>query len=375
MKKIMFVVNDGNFFVSHRLAIAERLLRDKYQVHLAVGENSTNNILSNAPFIIHPLNLKRNSLGLFSNILLFLQITILFLRIRPDLVHLITIKPVLLGGIASLFFRKMSVVVAITGLGYLYVSSGFSTRLIRYLAGICYKLVLSKKKLMVIFQNEDDRKFITSLTGLSHDKIIMIKGSGVDLKRHYFSILPEGIPVIIFASRLLIDKGIREFVEAARHFHKKKSEARFVLVGTTDVGNLASISETQLAQWVNEGIIEWWGFREDMPEVLSASHIVVLPSYREGFPKILIEASACGRPIITTDVPGCREAIIPNETGVLIRPKDPHALIEKLNYLLANRSLCSEMGRKGRALAENHYSLEKVVKTHIKVYTDLLDTK
>ena len=245
MKKIMFVVNDGSFFLSHRLAIAEKLLEQNYQVHLVIGENNTKTTLNKFPFIIHRVKLNRSSVGLLSYVVLFLQFIILFSRVRPDLVHLITIKPVLLGGIASLFFPKISVVTAITGLGYLFTSSSTKDKLIRYLVGFFYKLALSKRRSIVIFQNSDDQKVINSLTFLPEDRIRMIKGSGVDLEKYYFSSLPKGTPIVMFASRLLVDKGVIEFIEAAK-LKKNNLNARFVIVGTPDHGNLASISEKQL---------------------------------------------------------------------------------------------------------------------------------
>ena len=167
------------------------------------------------------------------------------------MVHLITIKPVLLGGIASLFFPKISVVTAITGLGYLYISTTIKSKAIKFVVGILYKLALSKKKLVVIFQNSDDRDEIEKLKRLSVSKIRFIKGSGVDLNQYYFSSLPKGIPVVMFASRLLVDKGVREFVKAARMIQQKQNVARFVLVGNIDTGNLASISKKELTQWTS----------------------------------------------------------------------------------------------------------------------------
>lgn len=170
--------------------------------------------------------------------------------------------------------------------------------------------------MQVIFQNKDDLLSVQNLSPITDQKMVMIRGSGVDLTTYSHLPLPEGEPIVLLAARLLVDKGVREFVEAARILKPRSCPARFVLVGTVDLANPASLAQPEVDSWVKEGVVDWWGHRSDMPKVLSSAHIVVLPSYREGMPKVLLEAAACGRAVITTDVPGCRDAIDPGVTGL-----------------------------------------------------------
>jgi glycosyltransferase involved in cell wall biosynthesis len=173
----------------------------------------------------------------------------------------------------------------------------------------------------------------------------------------------------MMASRLLVDKGVREFVNAARMLKQKNKDVRCVLVGAPDLANPATITEGELAEWSNEGIIEWWGHQNDMPEVIASSYAFVLPSfYGEGLPKALIEAAACGRAIITTDHPGCRDAIEPNKTGFLIPPRDSEALADAIEALLDDPALCESMGRAGRKFAERVFDIKYVVDRHMQIY-------
>jgi glycosyltransferase involved in cell wall biosynthesis len=371
-QKFMFVVNTDKFFLSHRLPIALALLQKGFEVHIATGLTDFMDEMQAHGLVVHPLNLNRRSADVWSNGHTFFQLMRLFIRVRPDVVHLVTIKPVLLGGLAIRFSGVRCVVAAISGLGFVFLSKGVIASLRRTLVGAMYRLALRHENLKVIFQNEDDREKIIGLTGLPRSKTILIRGSGVDLNEYMASPLPNGIPVVMMATRLLVDKGVHEFIEAAALLKDRGTIARFVLVGNPDPGNPATISDGELNHWLSEGLIEYWGRREDMPYVLSLSHIVVLPSYMEGLPKILIEAAACGRPVVTTNVPGCRDAIIANTTGVLIPLRDPLAIADTVDMLLANRSLCEQMGRAGRVMAENSFDVNAVIKQHLLIYDELL---
>lgn len=172
---------------------------------------------------------------------------------------------------------------------------------------------------------------------------------------------------MMMAARLLRDKGVLEFVEAARLL-KARAQARFVLVGGIDPGNPTSLQNDQLQAWMREGVIEWWGARDDMPNVLPQAHLVVLPSYREGLPKGLIEAAACGRAVVTTDVPGCRDAIEEGVTGVLVAVRDASALARGIYSLLEEPSRLEVMGAAGRALAERVFDVNEVASRHVRLY-------
>jgi glycosyltransferase involved in cell wall biosynthesis len=203
-------------------------------------------------------------------------------------------------------------------------------------------------------------------------RAVLIRGSGVDVRAFSPSEEPEGVPVVLLASRLLWDKGVREFVEAARKLRGRGQACRFVLVGVPDKENPEAVPEATLRAWSAEGIVEWWGLRDDMPAVLRQAALVVLPSYREGIPKILLEAAAGGRPIVTTDVSGCREVVRDGENGLLVPPRDASSLAEAIATLLRDRSLRERMGRRGREIAVSEFSEEVVIAATLSVYRDAL---
>jgi glycosyltransferase involved in cell wall biosynthesis len=370
--KLMFVVNTDSFFMSHRLPIAQRALKNGFEVHVACRLNCFSDKMKEMGLVVHPLSLDRRSIGIFSNGRTFFQILWIFSQVRPDLVHLVTIKPVLLGGLAARLACIPRVVVAISGLGFIFTERGIKAKIRRWLVGCFYRLALKHSTLKVICQNEHDSAIVVRLTGLSHEKIDLIKGSGVDLDEYPLLPIPEGKPVVMFASRLLVDKGVREFVDAARLIKSRSWNTRFVLLGNPDTGNPNTINKNELTSWVDENVIEWWGHRSDMPKALASCNMFVLPSYYgEGLPKVLIEASACGRAIITTKHPGCRDAIEPNKTGLLVPTRDAKALAEAILVLLLDRRLCEKMGRAGRELAVKNFDVKQVVKEHMSIYKDL----
>jgi len=243
----------------------------------------------------------------------------------------------------------------------------------RFAAKLLYTLALGHRNQRVIFQNSNDRNVLTMMTRLRPDKAIMIPGSGVDLSEYKMADEAEtDVPVVVMAARLLRDKGVYEFTEAARILKQDAVRGRFLLVGDRDRANPSSVNESQLEAWREEGIVEILGFRSDIASIFAMSHIVVLPSYGEGLPKVLVEAAACGRAVVTTDIPGCREAIAPDQSGLLVPPRDARALADAIKHLIENEDLRREMGRAGRALAEQRFSIEEVIAKHLSTYEALL---
>ena len=323
--------------------------------------------------VVHPLALDRSSAGLGNAWRTMAQLWKVFRAVRPDVVHLVTIKPVLLGGLVARLAAVPAVVVAVSGLGFIFIANGAKAVVRRCLVGGLYRVALGHRNLMVIFQNPDDRASLAKLAHLPDSKVEMIRGSGVDLTQYTYIPLPPGVPVVLLAARLLADKGVREFVQAARLLKRHGVSARFCLVGSVDPANPASLADAELRQWANEGVVELWGQRSDMPEVLRAAHLVVLPSYREGLPKVLLEAAACGRAVVTTDVPGCRDAIDPGVTGVLVPVRNAAALADGMKGLINDPVRCQAMGNAGRVLAERAFDVRQVVAAHLRIYQELID--
>ena len=294
--------------------------------------------------------------------------------VKPDIAHLVTIKPVLYGGIAARMAGVPGVVSAVSGLGTVFgPAKGPGIRIARFAAKSLYGLALKHRNQRVIFQNRSDRDVLLKLTGIDPNKAVLIPGSGVDLSEYTMTDEAEtDAPVVVMAGRLLRDKGIHEFVEAAGILKSKGVRARFLLVGDPDPGNPSSVTESQLEAWRSKGDIEMPGFRSDVATIFSTSHVVVLPSYREGLPKVLIEAASCGRAVVTTDVPGCRDAIEPGQSGILVPPRDARALADAIEHLIAHPDVRGQMGRAGRKLAERQFSIDQVVKAHLSTYEALL---
>lgn len=372
-RTLLFVVNVDWFFLSHRLPIALEARRQGYRVHIAAGLTDKWDELQRYGLVVHPLALDRSSAGLGDAVRTTLELWRVFRAVRPDVVHLVTIKPVLLGGLVARLAGMPAVVVAVSGLGFVFMAHGVKAVVRRWLVGGLYRLALGHHNLKVIFQNPDDRASLTKLAHLPGTTVEMVRGSGVDLVQYAHTPLPPGVPVVVLAARLLADKGVREFVQAARLLRQQGVAARFCLVGAVDPANPASLTDAELAQWASEGVVELWGQRSDMPEVLGAAHVVVLPSYREGLPKVLLEAAACGRAVVTTDVPGCRDAIDPGVTGVLVPVRNAAALADAIKGVISDPARCRAMGDAGRALAESAFDVRQVVAAHLRIYQELID--
>lgn len=372
-RTLLFVVNVDWFFLSHRLPIALEAQRQGYQVHIATGLTDKLDALQRHGLVVHPLALERSSAGLGNAWRTMAQLWMVFRAVRPDVVHLVTIKPVLLGGLVARLAGVPAVVAAVSGLGFVFIANGAKAVARRWLVGGLYRVALGHRNLTVIFQNPDDRASLAKLAQLPGSKVTMIRGSGVDLSQYDHTPLRSGVPVVLLAARLLADKGVREFVQAARLLKQRGASARFCLVGTVDRANPTSLTDAELAQWASEGVVELWGHRSDMPLVLAAAQVVVLPSYYgEGLPKVLIEAAACGRAVVTTDHPGCRDAIDPSVTGVLVPVRNASALAEAINELLNDPERCRAMGNAGRALAERAFDIRQVVAAHLRIYQELI---
>jgi glycosyltransferase involved in cell wall biosynthesis len=370
--RVLFVDNDVNSFYSYRIEMARAARDAGYDVHIAAPEGKAAQTLQSEGFRFHAVPMTRSGLHPWKELATVVALFGLYRKLHPDLVHHLRLKPVLYGGLAAYGARVPAVVGLLTGLGYVFIAETRKAAVIRKLVTLSCKVAFRHGNQRIIFQNPDDQLVFVQNKILPARQTVLIKGSGVDV--HTYLPTPErgGIPVVVLASRMLHDKGVDEFVEAARSLRNSGVTARFVLVGETDPGNPTAISGEQLRQWADAGIVEWWGHQANMKDVLAQAHIVCLPSLREGVPKVLIEAAACGRAIVTTDAPGCREIVRNGENGLLVPVRDPRALAEALRLLIENAPLRAGMGLKGRDIAVSEFSVERVVRETLGVYRDLL---
>ncbi|MCH8998788.1 MAG: glycosyltransferase family 4 protein, partial [Proteobacteria bacterium] len=295
----------------------------------------------------------------------------IYRRERPDMVHQVAMKPVLYGSFAAMVAGVPAVINALAGMGYVFTSSAAKARLLRPLIKTGFHWLLDRANARLILQNPDDVAAMGAGT-VAPKRIALIRGSGVDTKAFAPEPEPGGTPIAVMVSRMLWDKGVGELVEAARILKERKAPVEVVLVGPPDPENPASISEQQLRDWEASGEVAWWGERSDIAQIWAKSHIAVLPSHREGLPKSLLEAAACGRPMVATEVSGCREVVRPGETGLLVPPHDPKRLADALERLAAEPELRRRMGSAARELVERELSQEVVVEQTMALYRELL---
>lgn len=371
-RRLMFVVNNPAFFMSHRVPVALAAQQAGYDVHVATMDGPAVADIQALGMTHHAIPMTRSGKHPLQELGTLLALVRLFRRVRPDVVHLVTIKPVLYGGIAARIARVHGMVAAISGLGFVFLSNSLKMRMVRAVVARLYRVALGHPNSRVIFQNANDRDLLKSLGAVRDEQVVMIRGAGVDLDAYRASPEPPAPPVVVtMVARLLRDKGVREFVEAAAMLRARGVPVTMQLVGGLDAGNPASATQQEVDAWQRDGAVQALGERSDIAELYAASHIAVLPSYREGLPKSLIEAAACGRAVVTTDVPGCRDAIEPGQTGLLVPVRDAQSLADAIARLAEDAALRQRMGAAGRALAESEFDIKRVARVHVELYDAL----
>jgi len=369
--KLLYFVTEDWFFCSHFLDRAVAAQQAGFQVSVLTRVNKHGQTILDNGINLIPLEFERSKINPLREISLLKSLASLYRRERPNIVHHVALKPILYGSLVAKIVGIHAIVNAPVGMGYVFSSKQLKARLLKPLVLLAYRLLLNPFNSVAVFENPDDLTYFEKLGIVKYSRLI--RGAGVNTLQFGSSNEPNEVPVVLLAARMLWDKGVGEFVEAAKILHQQSISARFVLVGAPDKENPESINQSQLLEWQDAGIIEWWGQHEDMPQVFAQAHIVCLPSYREGLPKVLIEAAACGRPIVATDVPGCREIVRHNENGLLVPAKDPQALAAALNRLLNDAALRESMGKRGRAMVEAEFSTEYVVEQTLQLYKELLE--
>ena len=367
--KLLFVVTEDWYFVSHRLPLGAAAVKLGYEVVVATRVRNHGDAILNAGIQLIPFELSRRSGNPFKEIW---NIFRLYRRERPEIIHHVALKPVIFGTVAAWLARSGAQVNAISGLGWMFTSSRRVMRMLQPVLRWIMARLLNRKHSITIIQNTQDLALL-SRAGVETKHIRLISGAGVDIEAFHPEPSPPGIPCVMLVARMLWDKGIGEFVEAARILSEQGVRARFVLVGDTDFANPAAIPSNVLKEWHGKWGVEYWGRREDMPKVWQMAHIACLPSYREGMPKSLLEAAASGLPIVTTDVPGCQEVIVDGQEGLLVQAKDTTSLAQALKSLIEQPELRSTMGAKARKRAEDIFSQERVIAATLQIYDEILE--
>ncbi len=371
-KKLLFFVTEDWYFCSHRMALAVAAKQSgDYDVTVVTRVNQHADKILEQGFKLIPLDIDRGGVNPFQEFKTLVSLWRIYRQVQPDIIHHIALKPVLYGGLITLFNRKIKVVNLVAGLGAIFSSQKTKARLLRPWVKQLLRVLFNRPLTKVIVQNSDDRQLLINQLKLAADKIALIQGSGVDIQQFCVKLEPCGIVSVALVSRLLWDKGIAEFVDAVKILKQKGLEFNALLVGSPDNENMASVSQSQLDDWQAEGVIQCLGYVSDIAKFWQENHLAVLPSYREGLPRSLLEAAASGRAIITTDTAGCNAVVEDGVNGILVPVKDTQALADAIETLIINPELRVKMGLEGRKRVEEYFSDEIVIVQTLDVYRQI----
>jgi len=369
-RRVLFVVNDPRYFVTHRLNLAKGVRAAGYEVHIAAPTGlypEVESAIRDAGFPLHHVGIERQGTNVLRDAMVVLSLVRLYRRLRPQVVHHITVKPILYGSLAARIARVPATINAVSGLGRLFFAESVMDRIRIRLLRTLYKTVLRRKNTLSIFQNQDDRQKFLRAGITTQDSSVLIEGSGTDLHTFRPNAQPEDPPIVLLPARVLQQKGVGEFVAAARALRMEGANARFVIVGDS-AGNRDAFPAEALDAARSQGWIETWGWLDDIPGVMAKAAIVCLPTYHEGLPKALIDACAAARPIVATNIPGCRAVVTDGLNGILVPAKDATALAAALKTLLGDPVLRRQMGEAALSIAKARFDVAEVIRATIAVY-------
>jgi glycosyltransferase involved in cell wall biosynthesis len=368
--RLLYVVTEDWYFLSHRLPMARAARAAGFEVHVATRVVDGAAAIRAEGFVLHPVPFVRGGISPLGTIATVRALRHVHRMVVPAIAHHVALQAAVLGSVSALG-RSVSCINALTGLGYTFVSDSAKALMLRPIVRTLLRLLLNRPRQIVLVQNPDDRDGMLSL-GIAAERIMVIPGSGVDVEALQPIPEPQGPPTIAFVGRLLDDKGVRTLIRAHRLLRQRGSNLELLLAGTPDPANPASVSEQDAANWNREPGITWLGHVDDISALWARAHIAVLPSRREGLPKSLLEAAACGRPMIATDVPGCREIVRPGETGLLVPFDDARALADAIETLAASRELRIRYGAAARRLAVERFSASAIGQQTVDLYRRLV---
>lgn len=369
-RTLVFLLTEDWFFASHFWVRALAAKQAGWRVILVARQSEATQRIRASGIEVFPVDFIRRRLNPFAELAFALRLARLYRALKPDLVHHIALKPIVLGGIAARLAGVKAIVNAPVGLGFVFSSDKLLARVLRPLVALGLRLTLTPANSVAVFENPDDLRALVQGRMARAEAVTLIRGAGVDIEKFQPTPEPPGPVRIVLVARMIREKGVPEFVEAARWL---KGRARFTLAGAPDEGNHNAITAAQLRAWQAEGVVEWLGPEKDIAGLLAASHIACQPSsYREGLPKSALEAMAAGKPLVATDIPGCREAVVDGLTGLLIPPRDAPALAAALARLIDDPALRARMGAAGRARVEENFSDRIICGKTLAVYDSLV---
>jgi glycosyltransferase involved in cell wall biosynthesis len=368
--RLLYVVSEDWYFLSHRLPMARAARDSGYDVHVATRVVDGAGAIEAEGFKLHSIPFARGRVGPLGALQTIAALRRIHRDVRPALAHHVALQAAVLGSLAAIG-RPAVCVNALTGFGFTFISESVKARLLKPLIIFLLRFICMRGRNVALVQNPDDRDALLSL-GIAAEQIALIPGSGVDVERLQPSPEPQGTLTVAFVGRLLEDKGIRPLVAAIRLLRDRGTAVNLIIAGDMDPANPSSVKRAELDQWTRSPGITWAGHVSDIAAVWAKSHIAALPSRREGLPKALLEAAACGRPMVATDVPGCREIVIPDKTGLLVRLDDRTALADAIGKLAASANLRARYGEAARALVLEKFSAAAIGRQTVQLYDRLL---
>ena len=370
LPRLLYVVTEDWYFLSHRLPMARAARAAGFEVHVATRVVDGAAAIESEGFVLHPVQFARGKISPLATLRAIAALRRIERQIAPAVCHHVALQASILGSLAAIGLPGARIN-ALTGFGHTFISNSPRTRLLRMLIGTLLRTLVNRPTSLALVQNPDDRESLLAL-GIDRDHITLIPGSGVDTDALHPKPEPAGPPTVAFVGRLLDDKGIRTLVEAHRLLRRSGSNVELLIAGTPDPANPASVSQQEAEQFNREPGITWLGHVDDIAGLWARAHIAVLPSRREGLPKSLLEAAACGRPMVATDVPGCREIVRPDETGLLVPVDDVQALAAAIEKLVTSPELRARYGTAARHLVVEQFSAEKIGRLTVELYRRLI---
>ena len=368
--KLLYFVSEDQYFLSHKLDQAQSALKNGFDVQVICKFTNYEKKIRKLGFKTKNINFKRGSLNPFKEIKKILDFLKTVLKFKPDIIQSIALKPILYSSLISILTKKTKLVMCVVGLGFLFIDKKISTKILKSIYIFLIKMFLVKKNTSFVFQNDDDKNQIQDLGLVDDSKSFLIQGSGINTKKFKNRKINKKYD-LIFHSRILHDKGFLELIEALKYL-RTKIKINVLVLGNADNENKSTIDVEKLKEWNKKKLIIWKGMKKDVLPFLQTSKIAVLPSYREGLPKSLLEAASCELPIITSNVPGCKEICINNYNGILVPPKNSLLLANAIQKILINPKLAKKFGENGRKLVERKFSTEIVNKNFLKLYKEII---
>jgi glycosyltransferase involved in cell wall biosynthesis len=371
----VYVINVDWYFDLHWVQRAKATLQTGAQVHIVMGTTDAEIFrrFSELGFICHQWQIDRKSMNPWTNLLRLIELHTLLKRLAPTIIHAITIKPNICVGLLAHLLR-IPYVLSVTGTGVIFSGKSLTVRLMKPIVRLLYKLCSHKVNRRMVFENREDHQYFVSSELCPEQQAITILGAGVDTAQ--FKTVQENLTQsvkILFAARLLWDKGLGDLVEAGKQLRERNIDFTLDVAGIIDHSTINAIPEEVISNWAKKADIHWLGTIKDMPALIAKSNIVTLPSfYGEGVPRILIEAAACSRAIVTTDMPGCREIGRHQLNALLVQPRDITALADALETLIKDEKLRLKLAKQGRKIVEREFSEQQVIAETLALYQELL---